>query len=126
MTRIPTIGQGSSDGRHPRPLAPEQKGIHDVRTLPDEAFDGLWESVILPPTVKDRLLAQALLNFTARRRLQEVALPLHGIIVLVGPPGTGKTSVAKGLASRTAAALKGEHFTYIEVEPHALASAALG
>ena len=83
--------------------------------------------MFLPPATKDRLLSQAVLNFTAPlARLREVALPLHGIILLVGPPGTGKTSVARGLASKTAAALKGQGFTYLEVEPHGLASAALG
>src|SRR5580658_1727371 len=44
----------------------DQKGIHEVRNLPDSDFDGLWESIVLPAGVKDRLLAQAVLNFTAR------------------------------------------------------------
>ena len=46
---------------------------------------------------------------------------------MVGQPGTGKTSLARGLATRTAESVKGlGQFIFIEVEPHALASAALG
>ena len=104
-----------------------QKGVLDSKALPDASFDALWDAVIMDEALKERLLCQAVVNFTVRPKLHRAAAPMHGVIVLVGPPGTGKTSLSRGLASRTAAAVKGiGKFHYLEVEPHALASASLG
>jgi pachytene checkpoint protein 2 len=102
-------------------------GIAAAHPLPHGPFSLLWDAILLDGDQKDRLLSQALLTFTLRPKINLAALPLHGLIVLIGPPGTGKTSLARGLASRTAEAFTGaETFQYLEVEPHALANAGLG
>jgi len=116
---VPFSGRGAAI-----PLA---TGLLDSRRLPDDDFMALWEAIVLDRTLKDRLLSQAVLNFTLRPRIHRSDLPLHGIILLVGEPGTGKTSLARGLAARTAESLGNfGTFMYLEVEPHALASASLG
>ncbi|MBP0495593.1 AAA family ATPase [Pararoseomonas indoligenes] len=102
------------------------KGIHRQRQLPDAQLGALWDSIILEDGLKDRLLSQAMLNFTLRGKVDRSVVPLHGVILLVGAPGTGKTSLAKGLAHRTAQAFRGAKFQLLEVEPHGLTSNAMG
>lgn len=103
------------------------KGILDTRRLPDKEFQKLWDAIIVDEEKKGRLLSQAVFNFVVRPKVDRAFLPLHGVILLVGAPGTGKTSLARGLASRTAEAISniGE-FQFIEVDPHSLTSSALG
>ena len=102
------------------------KGIQRIRRLPDPTLGALWDSIILDAALKEQLLSQAVLNFTLRNKVDRTVLPLHGAILLVGPPGTGKTSLARGLAHRTAASFRTKDFRLLEVDPHALTSSAMG
>lgn len=106
--------------------APQAKGIHQTRKLPAPELAELWDSIVLDPAIKDQLLSQAIVNFTVRPKIARTVLPLHGAILLIGPPGTGKTSLARGLAQRTAESFKGSRFTMLEVDAHALGSSMMG
>lgn len=108
------------------PATSTEKGLLYDFALPNQHFDDLWDAVIVDDDVKDRLLAQAVLNFTLRPDINPAEVPLHGLMVLEGPPGTGKTSLARGLASKVAHSLSGAKMRYLEVEPHGLASGQLG
>jgi len=105
---------------------PSAKGIASVTELPDTELAQVWDSIFVEPAIKDQLLAQAALNFTLRPKVSRTVVPLHGVIMLVGPPGTGKTSLARGLAARVAESFRPTPFRLVEVDPHALTSAALG
>ena len=102
------------------------KGIQRTCRLPNPKLGALWDSIILEDRLKAQLLSQAMLNFTIRGRIDRSIIPLHGLILLTGEPGTGKTSLARGLAHRTAESFHGGGFRLLEVEPHALTSSAMG
>lgn len=94
--------------------------------LPDASFDAAWTSIKLADGVRERLVAQCLLALTVRQKLPFEAAPLHGLILLTGAPGTGKTTLSRGLANQVAKQLPSTKTVYIEVDPHALTSSSLG
>ena len=102
-------------------------GVLSMHVLPAEHHDRDWDAIIVPREVKERLLAQALLVLQHGRKLSMLSGLPHGLIVLAGSPGTGKTTMARGLAQVAALALaRVGATTLLEVNPHAFPSDMLG
>jgi pachytene checkpoint protein 2 len=102
-------------------------GVLSLHALPADHHDGPWDHIITAPGTKQRLLNQALLTLRHGTRLATLAGIPHGLIVLAGPPGTGKTTLARGLAQAAARALAPiGATTYAEIDPHAFPSELLG
>lgn len=97
-----------------------------VTEAPDDALARAWESVIVGPDVKSRLINHALLALHLRAEFPFEKTAVHGLVALVGAPGTGKTTLAKGLAHQLSQVLGGRATRLLEVKPHGLMSAEHG
>jgi SpoVK/Ycf46/Vps4 family AAA+-type ATPase len=103
------------------------QGISGIHVLPADHHDGAWDSIIVPPGTKERLLGAAVLVLRHGRALGSLSGQPHGLVVLAGRPGTGKTTLCQGLAQAAArtVARRGST-TFVEVDPHSFPSEMLG
>src|SRR5947207_12751103 len=95
----PTTSNTSMIAQADRPSHPAsstEKGLLYDLKLPHKHFTALWDAVIVDPEIKDRLMAQALLNFTLRPLVNPAEVPLHVHIPHVHPPGTGQLYPSPG------------------------------
>ncbi|HET8568843.1 MAG TPA: AAA family ATPase [Candidatus Limnocylindria bacterium] len=107
-------------------VPPGVEGIVAIFELPDPEWEPRWTRIVAPAGLKDRLLDHVLFSLRHRGRIDPVGLPVHGLVVLSGPPGTGKTTLAAGLADRAARELGGGPLLFVDVDPHAFPSQMLG
>jgi AAA+ superfamily predicted ATPase len=101
--------------------------LFELHLLPAEqdAFLPDWDVVLMPARKKELLLNYV--NTLRRLRLVESSgLALRRALLLYGPPGCGKTSLARGLPAKWVAEFGAPRAGFIHVNTHALFSGIRG
>jgi pachytene checkpoint protein 2 len=76
--------------------------ISDIWILPQVSHRALWEEIVVDGDFKEHLLSQAMLNFPVAIKRPVEQVPGSKTILIFGPAGSGKTSLAYGCASKVA------------------------
>ena len=106
---------------------PNNEALLDIYQLPEQLGEFItdWNVVYLPDQTKTMLL-DYVHTLTRLRRANATGLALRRAVLLYGPPGCGKTSLARGLPAMWLTAAREPKAGFIQVNTHALFSGERG